>query len=226
MQTNGFVKEGNPNRLLGEFFNPPLQTIFTHYPSSKSVTELSTAFNSKKYTNLALAVEAEHLGHRLEDTISLEDVAALNKIALTSINNMMHFPVKSNLEIYLKELCRKSVDRSLQVDNISQLVNNYRYAVASKLIIESPDLKEAANIRIKEMIEALPEDQRLEHLKALLRPQVFQDKYNLKSEFTKIITKYDGHIENPEFRNWIIDQYSTILANQVGLDDGSAEYYQ
>ncbi|MFZ4761931.1 MAG: M48 family metalloprotease [Alphaproteobacteria bacterium] len=218
MQTAGFITP-DENKRFGEIFTLPLANILNNYPQTNSVDELVDCIATGKYVTTAIAVEAENLGHRLADTISMEDLFVLDKIAIS--NSQYPKFGKSNIDSFFQQLRYNIAKYHLQTDDLSELIENYRYAVASLLMLDAPSLKDDAHIRIKTMIECLPENQKLEYLGALLKPENYEIvPKNQKALNNKFSLKYNGYIEDPIFRNWVVEQYSTALANSIGQDSG------
>ncbi len=220
-QTSGMIQP-DAQQTFNEMFAVPLRDILA-YPDATSVDELVDKAASGKYTKTAIAAEAERLGHELADTITMKDLFVLEKIALFGSK----YPElgESNIDSFFQNLRHKTAEHYLSTDDLSDLIANYRYAVASRLMFEAPSLKEDAHERIKARIESLPEDQRLQHFRELLRPENYEiAPHSQKALNEQFSLKYDGYIEDPKFRGWVVEQYTTAIANWLGQDDGSPDY--
>lgn len=212
----GFITP-DPTKRLMDIFPIPLHSILAKYPrNNKTVADL--AEEKSGYEDIIMALEAERLAYQFEDTLTLEEFVILNEFRLLTPKIYV-----SNIESFFDRLRHKTAQRQLNTDDCAELIKNYRYAVAYYFIHDAPLIRNAAIIKMKELLSKLPAQDKLECLKSLFKPEVFRP-WGFGIGSMAVEKKYEGYIGDPEFRNWSIEEYTDALAAHLGEDDGSPDF--
>lgn len=230
-QTEGLLKPGMAR--FGEQFNLPVHNIL-NYPHAETVQMLVDKVATGEYIGTAIAIEAERLAHHLGTQIPIEDAFVLDKLA--RVGSRAPAFGENSLEQDFKTLRRANYEYHLgNTNDVAKLVQDYRFASASGLFLESPDMRSAAQEKIGPALDALPLGERVNAMRDLLRSENVPVPYNNAIDYKyqdpsyegyRLRLPYTGHIDDPVFRNSIIDGYSSALALELGQDDGSTAYQE
>ena len=219
-QTSGFIKPDVTKKLV-EILKIPLHTILEHYPKNiNTIADLQAAAEGRNpyYERITIALEAERLAYDFADTMTMDEYLILEY-------NLRHFfgdtTYVSNIKSSLDQLRHKMVQRYLNTDDCVELIKTYRFAVAHFLLRDAPSIRNESLNKIKGLILKLPEETKLECLKALFKPETFAPFDFIK--FTPLY-RYDGYIADPTFRNWAIEELTDTLAIKMGEDMGASDY--
>lgn len=218
-KTDGFITANPSNCKFSEQFIIPLDKVFTSHPKNiKSIDDLFIQYT--KFTNISVIAEAEILCYANKEKLTLEDLTKLNIIFQCNIENEF---MRSNLPNFLENLKKETLQRHFTNKHLVELINSYKYSVASRLILEFPELKEIAFTNIKALIESLPIGEKETQLSNLLKSTEYSNPHKIYYKFEKDFT-YDGTIDNPEFRSWAVKEYSSAIALRLGQDNSTQEY--
>lgn len=217
--TSDFIKP-DPTRKLAEIFQVPLRLVLGNYPENiRTIDDLIIAAENISYQPITIALEAERLAHEFKKTMTLQEVVILDQFKSKGDHELY----VSNLKSFFDELRHTTAERFLNIDDCFELIKNYRYADAHYLIHDAPSIRSAAHQKMKQLLVLLPERERLECIKELFKPEIFTPWDIIKGQVGK---KYDGYIADPDFRNWLIEQLTDLLATQLGQDDGTITYLE
>ncbi len=218
--SEGFLAP-NPNKKLQDIFPISIKSVLLCYPQQiKTIADLDQARQIEPaYHPLTLALEAERLAYEYENSLSMEEFVTLNTLQ-NALEDEKEYV--SNINEFFIQLKYKTVQRHFNTSDCAELIKHYRYAVAHHLIQGESSLYTTAYSKIKTQLPKLPIQEQLELLSALLKPETITPRD--KSSYFDWDKKYDGYIPDPEFRNWLIDQLTTLWSNQLGLDNGTSSY--
>ena len=150
----------------------------------------------------------------MQETITLEEFIALKSLLILRLANS----ALCSLPNFFKELKDKTLNRCLDIDDCYQLIANYRFTIANKLLTDNPLLREKTLAKIKSLLAVLPITSKIDCLKTLFKPE------KLQSQLQSVGMQYDGYIANPDVRNWAVEVLTDALAIQLGQDHGEATY--
>lgn len=213
--TEDFRSRDSAKRLSENFAIHP-QKLLSNYPKDiKTVADLDHLEYEGGHSRVVVSqLEAERLAYEQQDTINLEEFIALKNLSRPLLIDSCSLPE------FFKLLKDKTLHRCLNTEDCSQLVANYRIAVANRLIRDNPLLRENTLDKIQSSIKLLPIAQRIECIKNLFKPET------IKLSLQPTGEQYDGYIANPEIRNWAINELTDALASQLGPDQADDVAYQ
>ena len=225
----GGIYTPDPARTISEQFSVSIETILTLRPD-KSTDKTALQTNNiqylrehyKEYSNLALLIEIERIAKAIKDTLTVKDFLEL-LILYKDLRQEARFTkfATEGLESFINSLKLPSIKNSTKITEIDLLMRDYRLAVAHDLLVEFTDISTTFYAQIKLTLENLSKEDKQKYLRELLEIKnvdLGNNRYHP--------TIYQGYIPDPDFRGWAIEEYTDILATQLGQDNGSQEYFK
>lgn len=189
----------------------------------------------RKVVSDILLLESYKTLRDYKGVVSLDDLAFVRGLA-----NLPDKNVLAIAEALRQEVIRLTVEYAQNTElgsNPENLVNGFLTlasepngaASLTSIFLEQPALRNNYQITLKNAIDSQDDAARKSLLEKLLsHTQIAIPEAADQAKISGVSVKpyiYNGSIVDPDFKEWVFENYTVLLANELGQDDGTPAYF-